>query len=67
MIELGERVVRRFKKSSTGIRHFDDPSISSKEQKPKLVLVFSNGPAEIGLRDVKHSCRPAKVQLARDG
>jgi hypothetical protein len=31
MVELGQRVLRMFKKSSTGIRHFDDASISSKE------------------------------------
>jgi len=56
-----------FKKSPSGTCYLHDASIPSEERKAKFAFVFQNCPAEVGLRDVESSCRPAEVQFARHG
>ena len=56
-----------FKKDPSGSCHLHDASISSEERKSKFAFVFQDRPAEVGLRDVKSSCRPAEVQFPLHG
>ena len=56
-----------FKKGPSGTCHFHDASISSEESKSKFAFVLKDRPAEVGLRNVKSTCRPAEVQFPRHG
>jgi hypothetical protein len=56
-----------FQKGSPGTCDLHDASISSEERESKFAFVFQDRPAEVGLRDVESSCRPAEVQFARHG
>ena len=56
-----------FKKGPSGNCHLHDASISSEERKSKFAFVFQDRPAEVGLRNVKSSRRPAEVEFPRHG
>jgi hypothetical protein len=56
-----------FEKGPSGNCQLHDTSISSEERKSKFAFVFQDRPAEVGLRNVKSSRRPAEVEFPRHG
>jgi hypothetical protein len=67
VVKVCQYVARMFEKGSTGSRQLCDAAVSSEQRKSKFALVLPDRPAEVGLRDVESSCRPAEVQFAHHG